>query len=138
MFMSSVTPGFALFAVYFIVVFVVGPPFMKNRKPFSLNSVTRTYNVFQIIACALVIKKFYDYGFTLGNAWGCSNSITDENLMNMLKIWWFVNFVRVSELIETVFFVLRKKHNQISLLHVYHHIGTICGVWLTLKYDGSE
>lgn len=29
--------------------------------------------------------------------------------------------LKVSDLLDTVFFVLRKKHNQISFLHLYHH-----------------
>lgn len=29
--------------------------------------------------------------------------------------------LKVSDLLDTVFFVLRKKNNQISFLHLYHH-----------------
>lgn len=36
-----------------------------------------------------------------------------------------------------VFFVLRKKHNQITFLHVYHHIGMVAGMWLGIRYVGG-
>lgn len=31
---------------------------------------------------------------------------------------------------DTFFFVLRKKENQISVLHVYHHAGMPLTVWM--------
>lgn len=33
-----------------------------------------------------------------------------------------------------VFFVLRKKTNQITFLHVYHHAGMVCLAWLGCRY----
>lgn len=36
---------------------------------------------------------------------------------------WFLN--KYSDLIETGFFVLRRKFNQVSFLHVYHHVVVI-------------
>lgn len=46
--------------------------------------------------------------------------------------------LRLIELIETVIFVLRKKQNQVSPLHIYHHISTVVLLWSFLKYSSSE
>lgn len=33
-----------------------------------------------------------------------------------------------------VFFILRKKSNQISFLHVYHHCGMVVGGWIITNF----
>lgn len=45
--------------------------------------------------------------------------------------------LRIFELLETVFFVLRKKWNQITFLHVVHHVSSILIFWMFLKYSGG-
>lgn len=40
--------------------------------------------------------------------------------------------IKIFDLIETVMFVLRKKFAQISVLHVYHHIAVLMGVYVSL------
>lgn len=47
--------------------------------------------------------------------------------------WWYF-FSKVVDLLDTVFFVLRKKQNQVSFLHVYHHFITCLFSWGYLKY----
>lgn len=51
---------------------------------------------------------------------------------------WFYAMVKISDLLDTIFFVLRKKNNQVTLLHVYHHSLMMVGSWLFLKYVPSE
>lgn len=42
--------------------------------------------------------------------------------------------IKILDLLETIFFVLRKKQNQVSFLHVYHHVGMVMGGWGATKY----
>lgn len=42
---------------------------------------------------------------------------------------------KVIDLLDTCFFVLRKKSSNVSFLHVYHHIGTLLFSWSVLKYS---
>ncbi len=42
-------------------------------------------------------------------------------------MWWYF-FSKLIEFLDTVFFVLRKKNNQISFLHMYHH-ATMFPIW---------
>ena len=44
--------------------------------------------------------------------------------------WWFF----MQHFVFQVFFILRKKNNQISFLHVYHHCTMIINWWLGVKY----
>ncbi|KAG5327449.1 ELOV7 protein, partial [Pseudoatta argentina] len=48
-------------------------------------------------------------------------------------VWW-VLILKITELADTVIFIFRKKYNQISFLHVYHHTVTLFLAWITCKY----
>lgn len=42
--------------------------------------------------------------------------------------------LKVVDLLDTVFFVLRKKDKQISFLHLYHHTGMVVLTWNATKF----
>lgn len=46
----------------------------------------------------------------------------DEFALFSLNITWLYLVNKLMDLLDTVFFVLRKKTQQITFLHVYHHI----------------
>ncbi|KAE8742688.1 hypothetical protein FOCC_FOCC011720 [Frankliniella occidentalis] len=48
-------------------------------------------------------------------------------------VWWYFAF-KVIELLDTVFFVLRKKNNQLSFLHMYHHTVMPLCAWVGTKF----
>jgi hypothetical protein len=50
--------------------------------------------------------------------------------------WWFL-ILKIAELLDTVFFVLRKKFTHISVLHVVHHTLVAWGVWIGLKFGAG-
>ena len=52
----------------------------------------------------------------------------------MANVSWWYFFSKYIELLDTVFFMLRKKFNQISFLHVYHHSTMLINWWLQIKY----
>lgn len=41
--------------------------------------------------------------------------------------------LKVVDLMDTVFFILRKKNNQVTFLHIYHHAGMVTLGFLYLK-----
>lgn len=47
---------------------------------------------------------------------------------------WIYLIVKVIDLLDTIFFVLRKKQNQVTFLHVYHHTGMVVAVWSGVKW----
>lgn len=48
-------------------------------------------------------------------------------------VWWYF-MAKIIELLDTVFFVLRKKNRQISTLHVYHHFMMPICSWIGTKF----
>lgn len=57
--------------------------------------------------------------------------------MRMLNVVWWTWLLKAVELVETAFFLLRKKYNQVSKLHVYHHTSTFLLGWAGVKYVGG-
>lgn len=45
---------------------------------------------------------------------------------------------KLTELLDTVFFVVRKKDSQISFLHLYHHTIMVIATWALLKYSPTH
>lgn len=133
------TPMLLIMIVYLLTVTQLGPKFMKNRVPMNLTGFTRIYNVTQVICCGLFIFKGFDSCFSFKTTLQCPDNITEPDALAFYQRvqWWFI-LLRLSELTETIAFVLRKKQNQVSVLHVYHHTITPWIVWVFLKYSNCK
>ena len=63
--------------------------------------------------------------------------MTNNILLHILQIvavnWWYY-FSKLVEFMDTFFFILRKKNNQISFLHVYHHATMPIVWWIGVKW----
>ncbi len=121
--------------LYLLFVQKIGPKMMKNREPYQLRVPMFIYNTI------MVIINFYfffealhwlDYGRELPNfKWPDGKDKSKRTITNIWSfyLYWLTKFF---DLLDTVFFVLRKKYSQISALHLYHHtIVPILG-WLYL------
>ncbi|XP_050098185.1 elongation of very long chain fatty acids protein 1-like [Anopheles aquasalis] len=138
--MASPVPSSIVIAIYLYFVYKYGPRYMENRKPFNLRWIIAAYNIFQVCACTFLVLNYIKVGFKFSFIGRCSHkrSVTEyEHGIDAVYYGWLAMCLRLVELIETVFFVLRKKQNQVSTLHVYHHISTFLIVWWTLKLSLS-
>nr|CAD7601290.1 unnamed protein product [Timema genevievae] len=105
-----------IIALYLFFVLVAGPKFMENRRPYNLKKIIAVYNIFQVVANSYAFYGILTSGWTDKIGLGCHP----------------VRFEDDPDL--KMFFVLRKKQNQVSFLHVYHHISTIGIGYLGSKY----
>lgn len=127
------------FISYLLVVLRILPQYMATRKPFNLTNFTRLYNLAQVLACSYFFWWSFEFEVSLKDVWKCLPNETDEKKLIAYKSmqWWFL-MLRLAELVETFVFILRKKQNQVSVLHLYHHISTPWIVWLFIKYCSSK
>ncbi|XP_060659639.1 elongation of very long chain fatty acids protein F-like isoform X2 [Drosophila nasuta] len=138
-FLGSHWPLTTIIAVYLIFVLKLGPKFMENRKPYNLTYVLNFYNIFQVIYNSIVfglaiyymiINPVYD--------WSCMMNLSldhpEKNMERWITYAFFIN--KIIELLDTVFFVLRKSYKQITLLHVYHHVLMTSPVYWTIHFYG--
>lgn len=129
-----------VFAIYMWWVFIGGPKFMKHRMPFNVTNLLRWYNVFQVVICSTFVTRCYFLGFDFRHLWRCESFdfLTPEQVKELTIGTWIFLFLRLFEFVETIFFILRQKKNQVSFLHVYHHITVVLLMWVYITCDTGE
>ncbi|KAG8177509.1 hypothetical protein JTE90_026856 [Oedothorax gibbosus] len=118
-------PSLSLTIVTAYVLFVkwIGPAIMKNRKPFNLQYILIVYDAGQVIVNAYLTYTIYCLTVD-GWPHRCmlkKSSVLPLYMQRIMKVGWQIYLIKYMDLIDTVFFVLRKKDYQISFLHVFHH-----------------
>ncbi|XP_043518943.1 elongation of very long chain fatty acids protein AAEL008004 isoform X3 [Frieseomelitta varia] len=134
--MSSPFPTLFICLSYVYVVKVLGPKLMENRKPFQLKNTLVVYNLFQVMFSAWLF-----YESLMGGWWGqysfrCQPVDYSNNptALRMVHACWWYYFSKFTEFMDTIFFVLRKKNDHVSTLHVIHHGCMPMSVWFGVKF----
>ncbi|XP_041366021.1 elongation of very long chain fatty acids protein 4-like [Gigantopelta aegis] len=141
-FMMS-TPWPTLAAVTIYILFVsFGRKFMACRQPFELKNILICYNFCLVLLSAILFEEFLvSAWFRSGFSLVCEpvNGSNDPMSIRLANACWWFYFSKIIELLDTIFFVLRKKNNQISFLHVYHHTTMPILWWVGVKFvPGGE
>lgn len=136
--MSSPFPLLVITAAYLWIVLVGGPRFMRDRKPFQLTNITRLYNILQVVLCIYFVVHAHQLGYSLKHTWKCVVGMRLDDEQAAFVAGWHFLLLRLSEYVETLFFVLRKKQGQVTSLHVYHHIAVVGLYWSFLKYSAGK
>ncbi|KAK4019675.1 Elongation of very long chain fatty acids protein 1 [Daphnia magna] len=135
--MSSPVPSIVICLGYVYAVKVCGPKFMKNRPAFKLRGILMAYNLFQIIYNGWLFYEISRFGWLSGNySFICqpvdySNS---EAAMRIVRAGYCFYISKFIDLLDTLFFVLRKKNHQITMLHVIHHGILPMTLWPGIRY----
>lgn len=131
----SPVPVLAIILFYLCVVWVV-PRLMKHRGPFDLKGLIFVYNFAMVCLSSYMFHEFVVTSRSSGYSYLCqpADYSTSPLAMRMANACWWFFFSKVIELSDTIFFMLRKKNNQLSLLHVYHHATMIFNCWAGVKY----
>ncbi|KAG8197652.1 hypothetical protein JTE90_001581 [Oedothorax gibbosus] len=111
-------------AIYVMFVTWVGPALMKNRKPFDLQKILISYNLAQMAVNGVLVYQLLQFGYEI---WDDRCMVQQSSRYPYIvkcskKLMWYTYLVKLADSLDTVFFVLRKKNNQISFLHVFHHV----------------
>ncbi|XP_071562348.1 very long chain fatty acid elongase AAEL008004 [Temnothorax nylanderi] len=121
---------------YLFFVLYFGPLYMKDREPHALVKTMICYNISIATASAVLFYGILTSGYTTHLSMGCEPFVISDDSMSlsMARWMWWILILKIAELADTVIFILRKKYNQISFLHVYHHTATLVLAWITCKY----
>nr|UTO68444.1 elongation of very long chain fatty acids protein 1 [Daphnia magna] len=135
--MSSPLPAMAICLAYVFIVKVLGPKFMENRPAYDLRRVLLFYNLFQIVVNVWVFYELSRYGWLSGNySFVCQpvDYSYDEAAVRVLRACYVFYLSKFVDLFDTFFFILRKKNNQITLLHIIHHGWIPTTLWPGIRF----
>lgn len=130
---------------------------MRDKKPYNLKNTLIVYNFIQVLLSIYIVYEglmsgwFYHYSFYCQpvdysndpTALRVSRKKYRENVCRSTNLIIFEQMTRavytyfvckLIELLDTVFFVLRKKEKQISFLHVYHHGLMPLAAWIAVRW----
>lgn len=121
--LRSPLPVTLLTVAYILFVHIIGPILMQNREPFQLKSLIRFYNLLMVFTAGLLLVNIYDAVGSLSAMVDCDKIFTfsDDSGTKVYRLANLILAVRLSEYLDTIFFTLRKKQNQVTFLHVFHH-----------------
>nr|ACO09366.1 Elongation of very long chain fatty acids protein 1 [Osmerus mordax] len=113
----------AILLSYLFFVLFAGPRLMANRKPFQLKEAMIIYNFSLVALSVFIVYEFLMSGWATTYTWRCDPCDYSDSPqgLRMVRVAWLFFFSKLIELMDTVFFVLRKKHGQITFLHIFHH-----------------
>jgi len=134
--MDSPWPTLCICLLYVFSVTNIGPRIMKNRKPLELRRLLIFYNFFMVIFSAWMCYELWVSGWGSGYSYRCQPvdySNTPKALRMARACWWYY-FSKFIEFTDTFFFILRKKFNHVSLLHVIHHGCMPMSVWFGVRF----
>ncbi|GAB6021147.1 hypothetical protein CHUAL_003778 [Chamberlinius hualienensis] len=139
-FMGSTRPAVIAVTFYLAVVYI-GPKLMANRKPFKLTSSMILYNTFISLINLLVVVQYLIGTFNRKTIWTCyidDSKSTDYADIKIAKTAYLLATLKIIEWADTVFFILRKKHNQLTFTHVYHHSVTFLFGWIITRWIPTD
>lgn len=134
--MSSPFPTIAISLSYAYFVKVLGPRLMENRKPFQLRKVLIVYNAIQVVFSAWLFWEACAAGWATHYSFRCQpvDYSRSPMAMRMARGCWWYFFSKFTEFFDTLFFVMRKRYDQVSTLHVIHHGIMPASVWWGVKF----
>ncbi|CAH1401414.1 unnamed protein product [Nezara viridula] len=137
---------FITMMLYILLVKVFGPMIMRKRKPFSLKIIMMAYNLSQVLLNFYLLHKAILYWHSwIPKFWNhvCNPisetmGFTEENKMTYMQMMYYFYLTKLVDLLDTVFFVLRKKQSQVTFLHIFHHTSMVFNMWVSLIYLREE
>ncbi|KAL5277179.1 ELOVL4 family protein [Megaselia abdita] len=125
-----------LLSLYWLMVWR-GPKIMQNRGPLNVIPSMSLYNLFMCFLNAYIFFELLAGALNGGYSFQCQPSRPknkSENELRVAKAVWLYFLSKPIEFLDTLFFILRKKSNQLTVLHIYHHSSVFVVGWLAVKW----
>ncbi|KAM7534801.1 hypothetical protein Aperf_G00000108681 [Anoplocephala perfoliata] len=137
MMMASPMPTFGIVGAYLFIVWY-GQKVMAQRKSgFEIRNIMVFYNVCLVALSIWMVHEFSVAGWIFGGySLGCQpvDRSMHPQALRMARVCWVYYISKLIELADTVFFILRRKFQLITFLHVYHHVVMALSWWFFVKY----
>ncbi|XP_070153472.1 very long chain fatty acid elongase 7 [Polyergus mexicanus] len=133
---SSPGPTLIIVATYIYFCVSAGPKYMKNKKSYDLKNTMIIYNFIQILLSLYLVHEGLMAGWLYEYNYICQpvDYSYKPSSIRMAHAVYTYFICKLIELLDTVFFVMRKKDHQISFLHLYHHSMMPIAAWIGIKF----
>ncbi|XP_058812942.1 elongation of very long chain fatty acids protein AAEL008004 [Topomyia yanbarensis] len=134
--MFSPLPTLALCIFYAYFSKSLAPKLMENRKPLDLRNFLVVYNLFQTVFSTWIFYEYLQSGWWGHYSFRCQPVDYSNNplALRMARTCWWYYISKFTEFFDTIFFILRKKYQHVSTLHVIHHGCMPFSVWMGMKF----
>nr|ATI22178.1 elongase 3 [Brachionus koreanus]QBO55914.1 elongation of very long chain fatty acid 9d [Brachionus koreanus] len=129
--------------ILYMIAYLISIPlikkYMEKREPFKLKGFLIFYNFFQVIGSFYIFSELLIVSYKSNYSYVCQTVDYSEDplAMRMVSVLWFYYISKLIDFVDTICFALRKKTNQITILHVFHHLTMFPYGWIGLKYVGG-
>ncbi|VVC92323.1 unnamed protein product [Leptidea sinapis] len=132
----SPIPGLTILSLYLYFSLKWGPRFMADKKPLQLQKTLVVYNFIQVLVSIWIFYEGLDAGWLRKYSWKCQpvDFSDSPEAMRVARGVYIYFLAKMTELLDTIFFVVRKKDRQITFLHLYHHTVMPMISWGVTKY----
>ncbi|NXM90471.1 ELOV4 protein, partial [Oenanthe oenanthe] len=129
----SPVPVTLIFSCYLLLV-ALGPRCVRRRL--QLRAPLLAHNLAMVALSSYMFYEFLVTSVLANYSYLCQpvDYSRSELGMRMARVCWWFFFSKVIELLDTVFLILRKKQEQVTFLHVYHHGSMLFNWWSGVKY----
>ena len=135
---ANASPWLPLLASTGYAAFVLlGPRWMRSRQPLQLTGSMFVYNVYQAAFNALIVVAAV--GVVLANGfawWGERLDLSSPRQTSMGIVMYLHYSDKYLEFFDSAVMVLRKKDEQLSFLHCWHHF-VMPWVWFYVLSNGA-
>lgn len=126
-------PLIVLISLYILIIRKIGPRLMENRQAFNVDQSVRIYNILMVLVNGYMFTKamlLTHWGLEYFSCMDVDVSTPDSELVQLGYVYFLS---KIAELFDTMFFILRKKFNQASRLHIFHHSFIVICAWFYFK-----
>ncbi|QIH04965.1 fatty acids protein [Dasineura jujubifolia toursvirus 2a] len=132
----------SLSLIYLFIVLFIGPMYMRKRQPITwIKKIIPFYNLLQVIANGYIfiyaIKDITFVETAICNLCG-NNPVSAEFNKKFILLGYMWCLIKISDFLDTFFFILLKKQSHVSFLHVYHHSTTMLVAYFVYRYIHTE
>jgi len=131
--MSSPLPTIG-FAVGYLLAIYFGTKFMKNRDAYNVKGLLIVYDITMVLLSGYMSVEIFRQAYTNNFRWVCNFVDYSDKGLGLAKVLWIFYASKALEFMDTIFFIVRKKNDQISFLHVYHHVSVILLWWIGVRF----
>lgn len=133
--MGCPVPVTLILIVYVSFSKIIGPRWMESKKPFVVVPFLRVHNACLVVVNAVFVVTLLRLSYVGGDfSLLCQGADYTRKGLPLLELSWWYFMVRIFDLADTVAFVLAKKDDHVSTLHVFHHAAVVVTMWATVNY----